>query len=724
MKRVSLSQQINKRIIFVALVLVIVSVIFAKYQLSKAEHSVFKQMSQVLQADIKTKEVAKRDAGIVGAVAVASNPMIVESLVKNDRAMAIEELRRLMVQYKDGTSFKNVKFHLHTADLHSFLRAWKPKKFGDDLSSSRNTILKVKSTKQPLGAIEVGRAGLVVRGLSPIFDVNHKYIGSVEMIQGFNSIVKSLKNEKTDLLVLVDENYKRGSALGSNMQLQNYYISQKVVDDDFRDAVNKLDLKQLQKDGFLTDGVYLYTTTSIKDVSGNTVGIYVLGKRLSDINGFISEVDSLVYSMLAIIILIVISAIVIIHITVKSIILKELDKFRKQFFVFLDFTQFKTNRYTPAKIEQSNEISDLIELLNKTGMDITTTLQNDMKVMGEIVLVSDKVEQGIYRCKIKATSNNPMIMTLKNTVNNMIDAMNRDMSQLRDVVAQYTHDDFRNKVNISPALKEDMLAVMESVNTLGEALANSAKANLTNGQHLQSNSATMTQSVDNLAAKANQQAASLEETAAALEEITSITRNNASNATKMSELGGIVNKAVENGSSLASQTSNAMDEINEQVQSINEAISVIDQIAFQTNILSLNAAVEAATAGEAGKGFAVVAQEVRNLASRSAEAANEIKAIVENASSKTADGKHISENMLKGYEAISEHFSQTIHLIEDVSAASKEQMTGIEQINDAVTMLDRVTQENASEANSVAQIAADVSNMADELVADASSKKF
>ncbi len=401
-----------------------------------------------------------------------------------------------------------------------------------------------------------------------------------------------------------------------------------------------------------------------------------------------------------------------------------MEKFDKYFEQFLEFMSFKKNRYIPSDTKGNNEFAKLLQKIDATAKAYDTNLKSDMKVLGEIVITMDKVEQGIYGCRIHADTPNPMIGTLKNTINKMLQSVDSDMQNLVSTLKEYSKDDFRKNIPISSKIKGEMLEVLSSVNTLGDTLKKNAKRDLENGQQLEEKSEQMNRSVNTLAEKANQQAASLEETAAAVEEITSITRNNADNATQMAQLGGVVQGSVSKGQKLANDTASSMDEINSEVLSINEAITIIDQIAFQTNILSLNAAVEAATAGEAGKGFAVVAQEVRNLASRSADAANDIKRLVESAASKANSGKQISDEMIKGYGELNEHITKTIELIDDVSTSSKEQMQGIEQINDAVTMLDRVTQENAHEASSVAQIATQTQQMAETLVAEAKTKQF
>jgi methyl-accepting chemotaxis protein len=157
---------------------------------------------------------------------------------------------------------------------------------------------------------------------------------------------------------------------------------------------------------------------------------------------------------------------------------------------------------------------------------------------------------------------------------------------------------------------------------------------------------------------------------------------------------------------------------------INNAISLIDQIAFQTNILSLNAAVEAATAGEAGRGFSVVAAEVRNLASRSADVAKEIKHLVVNATSKANHGKEIASKMIDGYTKLNDNINNTISLINNITEASKEQQSGIEQINDAVTELDQATQQNAVAASNINNMSKEIQTLSFKLLDTANHAQF
>ena len=400
-----------------------------------------------------------------------------------------------------------------------------------------------------------------------------------------------------------------------------------------------------------------------------------------------------------------------------------IDRVKEYIEDLMDFVFFKTNHIRVAKYIKNDDIGIILRELNNYVSKYDKIRKDDMHIMGEIVIALDKVSQGIYTSKINSTTSNPMIYTLKNIVNNMLEKANKNMEDLVEIVGLYSEQDYRKQMQINPKLKGKMLLTMQRINKLGAELNSNAKQNLENGNLLENSSIQMSKSIDNLTQKANEQAASLEETASALEQITSITKNNTQNASQMANLSKDVKQSVTLGEDLANKTASSMDEINSKVKAINEAISIIDQIAFQTNILSLNAAVEAATAGEAGKGFAVVAQEVRNLASRSAEAAREIKDLVENATYKTEEGKKISDEMIEGYQNLNNLISQTINIIYDVSIASNEQLKGIEQINSAINILDKATQENAIETNNVSLISQKTLNMAKLLVEDAKTKK-
>ena len=349
--------------------------------------------------------------------------------------------------------------------------------------------------------------------------------------------------------------------------------------------------------------------------------------------------------------------------------------------------------------------------------------QEELMIFGEIMLIAEKLSDGYIEDKIYYTNtNNKKLNYIARTVNNLVDSLKKiigsNTHKISNVLNNFSKQDFRDKI------ENENAEIPNALNNVTDLITNILSENKSNGLTLDKTSQILLKNVDKLNVSSNSAAASLEETAAAIEEITGNIRQNTETIAKMAQFSHSVTKSVSSGEQLANQTTQAMDEINVQVTSINEAITIIDQIAFQTNILSLNAAVEAATAGEAGKGFAVVAQEVRNLASRSAEAAKEIKKIVETATSKANHGKTIADEMITGYKLLNQNVSQTIDLISDIESASKEQLLGIEQINDAVNSLDKQTQENAAIAAQAHNIAVITDDIAKLVVSNANQKEF
>ena len=237
----------------------------------------------------------------------------------------------------------------------------------------------------------------------------------------------------------------------------------------------------------------------------------------------------------------------------------------------------------------SKILSDNIE---KTRLGI----EEDRKLISETISVLGEFEHGDLCQRINIEVSNPALLQLKNVLNQMANNLENNIENVLDILEQYSKYNYLSKIPTKD-LKEHLLKLANGVNTLGESITTMLIENKKNGLTLGESSNVLLENVNKLNSSSNSAAASLEETAAAIEEITSTVRSNSENITKMALLSNDVTKSVVVGEKYANQTTIAMDEINTQVNLVNEAISVIDNIAFQTNILSLNAAVEAATAG-------------------------------------------------------------------------------------------------------------------------------
>ena len=220
---------------------------------------------------------------------------------------------------------------------------------------------------------------------------------------------------------------------------------------------------------------------------------------------------------------------------------------------------------------------------------------------------------------------------------------------------------------------------------------------------------------EELASRTEQQASSLQETASSMEEMTSTVQQNTDNARQASELAVRNAKSTQETGEQMQQLVERMQRIAQSAEKMTEMISVIDGIAFQTNILALNASVEAARAGEHGRGFAVVASEVRNLAGRSAEAAQEIRRMIDSTTQEVTGGRSAVEVAEKAIDSVMRQASKVSELMESISTASSEQSSGIGQINSAIAEMDDVTQQNATKVQSIAASADNLSLEAFEL---------
>jgi methyl-accepting chemotaxis protein len=229
-------------------------------------------------------------------------------------------------------------------------------------------------------------------------------------------------------------------------------------------------------------------------------------------------------------------------------------------------------------------------------------------------------------------------------------------------------------------------------------------------------SAEIAQGNNDLSARTEQQASALEETAASMEQLSATVKQNADNAKLGNQFAQSASTVAVKGGEVVAQVVGTMKGINDSSKKISDIISVIDGIAFQTNILALNAAVEAARAGEQGRGFAVVASEVRSLAGRSADAAKEIKSLINASVERVEQGTALVDQAGVTMAEVVSSITRVTNLMGEISAASNEQALGVAQVGEAVTLLDQTTQQNAALVEQSAAAADSLKAQARELV--------
>jgi methyl-accepting chemotaxis protein len=617
--------------------------------------------------------------------------------IKNPtRAKMVKEIDQDLKEYKVNFE-KVIDFMNKRNDIVINILNKNGKKIEQLLTSVMNSTQKDGDLTASLSTAKAIRTLLLARLYTSKFLLTNSKDASNRVHKEFSTLSQELVTIRQEI-----QNPNRKTLLQESISLINLYkntvISIEKLINDRNDIINNhLDVigPHIAK---LSEDVKL----SIKKDQDT------IGPQVADINSGLQKA-SIIVSVIIVLIVMILS------LTIPRNISNLIEKFQEGLGNFFDYLSRKTKDVQPIEIDGKNEIATMASAVNKNISDIKVGLEKDNIVIEEVIDIVNKAKEGFYTYNINNTASNPELERLRSILNQMLDITQHNIDIVTKALIEYGNAKYDYKVESKTA--GNIASLTQGTNALGDSISEVLSMISNTSTRLSLHAEQLAATSEQLSASSTQQAASLEETAAAVEEITSAISATSQRTKEMTKIANDLKSTSAEDDQLAHKTGAAMEEIDKATDDIVNAITIIDQIAFQTNILSLNAAVEAATAGEAGKGFAVVAAEVRNLAGRSAEAANEIKSLVDYAQEKTKEGKDTADKMVESFNFLNDKVNEVTANVNEVALAAEEQMQGMEQINSAVNELDTSTQENANASEAVADKAMILSEIASHLIA-------
>jgi len=389
----------------------------------------------------------------------------------------------------------------------------------------------------------------------------------------------------------------------------------------------------------------------------------------------------------------------------KEKIMEALDSIEK-------FVLRETNSINLSSCETSGEIAEICKKIASVAQKIERKNFNDLGSSGEMLLMVEKMADGNFRDRINLYTDDPYFKYLAKMLNKVAISLYNTMSSVIEVMKEYENGNFKRELNFEKLRDGELKALLVSVNHLKMGLESMLFRSKSCGEKIEKITNELINDAKKVCNMFEEQKSEIENIENILDSVVKEAETNIIESKEMKEKYGIAEQSVNDGMKYAQNTNEIMDEIHISNESIKEMVEVIEQIAFQTNILSLNAAVEAATAGEAGKGFAVVAQEVRNLANKSTDVAKKIKERVEAATKKSTEGQHKADDMIDVYKKIQANIQAVSKLIDGTADSSSKRIENIKTLDKLILKLEKRSEENLDIAKKTEEMSANLNQVA------------